>query len=322
MIQGRFRGINPQIGGDDKPSHFHKELRMNSISLSTVFRIVPIAAIILFGLSGCNLVEEVPGQADEPSQPPVVYKPDPPSANNPVVPEKIIPVSPAKETRSVPSTTFLEGNRQFTGIGSWWLQEFTLSGSTSLTLRFVSQFSGDAAILDPSQVKAFQSNQSFSGWCVFSSKMGTQYVTLPAGTYTVAMRSRVASPNSARLELDYRISLPASDRFQYYDMYTQEVESINPSGRLWQEIKIQEFGRYFLDGCNTGLDAYIIPESELNNFKAGLEFEYYTAYSGNDGSQPGLFEIELPVGIYYLAYANNSNEKQSVSYSLERWQHI
>ncbi|RYD31183.1 MAG: hypothetical protein EOP85_23025 [Verrucomicrobiaceae bacterium] len=168
----------------------------------------------------------------------------------------------------------------------------------------------------------FTGNQSFSGYAIFDNQFGTKTVTLAPGTYYVAIRSQSSATNAYRLELDYDIILPpdATQTYSFVDHYIQGTEHVAANGgRLWHGFTIQSGFRYLVDGCNTGLSTYVIPASELSAFRSGGEFQYYTAYSATDNAYPGLSEIALPPGSYYLAFLNENGIQKPVTYTMERW---
>jgi hypothetical protein len=220
------------------------------------------------------------------------------------------------------ATYFTDKFGTFTGPGSYWYQEFTLTRQQTFVLRFTCDYSGDAAIVTGSQLDNFINNQSFSGYALFDNQFGTKAVTLGAGTYYLAARSQASGTNSYRLELDYDIALPAESgrTFSYVDNYIQGTEYVAANGgQLWHGFTIQSGFRYFVDGCNTGLSTYVIPASELSTFRARGPFNYYTSYSGTDTANPGFIEYNLPPGSYYLAFINDSAIQKPITYTLERW---
>jgi hypothetical protein len=103
-------------------------------------------------------------------------------------------------------------------------------------------------------------------------------------------------------------------------VYAQGTEYVDANGgKLWHGFTVQEGFRYFVDGCNTGLSTYVIRENELGAFQNGQSFNYYSDYSGTDNAFPGLHELKLPPGTYYLAFANDNANDKPVTYTLERW---
>lgn len=223
------------------------------------------------------------------------------------------------------STYFMDKHGTFNGQGAYWYQGFTLGAQRTLVFRFVSDYSCDAAIVTPSQLSNFTSNQAFSGYGLFSSQIGTKTVTLPAGQYYLCARSRSQGSNTYRMELDYDIQVPkdANHTYSFVDNYIGESRKVSPNGGyLTHGFTIQAGFRYFLDGCNTGLATYIIPGDQLANFRSDQRFTYYTDYSGTDNALPGLSEIKLPPGTYYLAFRNRNSISKPVTYTMERWRQV
>ena len=230
--------------------------------------------------------------------------------------------TPTAPTVTAPDTYFLSNACGSLGsLGSWWAQDFTLSGSTSLVLRFSSRYKADAAILASGQVSNFKNNLGFTGYGVFDDLMGYKFLTLPAGSYTLAVRNQVSSANTYTIELDYYLSFPLTDKLSFYDTYVETVQVLNPGAYFYQGFSIQAGFRYFVDGNNTGVSTYLMPDSEISKFKAGTTFTFYTDYSSSTGEcgYPGLYEIKLPVGNYYLAFRNEQTIVNTVNYEMERW---
>lgn len=224
--------------------------------------------------------------------------------------------------RAQVATYFTDKHGTFTGVGSYWYQQFTLQKQQTFVLRVASDYAADAGIVTAAQLQNFISNQSFTGHAIFDNQYGTKTVTLAAGTYYVAIRSQSANTNAYRLELDHDITLPPETNrtYTFVDHYIQGTEFVNANGgKLWHGFTVQQGFRYFIDGCNTGLSTFIIPASELSAFQAGQTFNYYTAYSGEDNAYPGLHELVLPPGGYYLAFLNTNSIPKPVTYTMERW---
>lgn len=221
-------------------------------------------------------------------------------------------------TVTAPSTQFI-ASQDYTvsNNGAYWTQQFTLSQTTSFVFRFASQYQAQAAIILPGQISGFQNNQSFSGYATFDKTLGTHNVTLNAGTYYVAIRNASAGANKWSMELDYATSLPSSDKATFLDNYASGAKSFASAGKFWQPFTVQNGYRYFIDGCNVNCDVKIIPADQLAAFQSGQTFQYYTDYSDGTGAAPGLWEISLPVGDYYLIASNTTTA--ALTYILERW---
>ena len=215
-------------------------------------------------------------------------------------------------------------NATFFSVGDSWYQEFTLSGTRTFVLRFASDYACDAAVLQEKEKDNFINNLGFSAFASFSAGYGTKSVTLGAGTYYLCVRSRSDGENTYSVELDYDLVLADDDQYTYSYAGTimNEATSVSPNGgSLTHGFTIQEGYRYFIDGCNSGMETYIIPDYEVSAFQSGSTFQYYDAYSSPeaDGSYPGLYEVKLQPGTYYLAFRNSTAIRKSTVYIMEVW---
>jgi len=220
------------------------------------------------------------------------------------------------------ATYFIDKSGTFTRNGEYWYQEFTLSKPTVLVLRFTSDYGADAAVVTSSELQNFINARAFSGYAVFDNTYGTKSVALPAGTYYFGIRNQTTSTSVYRAELDYDIQVPAdgSTSYSFVDQYIQGTEYVAANGgTFWQEFTIQSGFRYFLDGCNSGLSTYVITASELSALRSGAPFNPYSAYSGTDMAYPGLDEIKLNPGSYYLVFVNTNSIAKPVTFNMERW---
>ncbi|MEX0891550.1 MAG: hypothetical protein WEB88_05210 [Gemmatimonadota bacterium] len=230
-------------------------------------------------------------------------------------------VPPGSTDFSAPSTYFADPSGTL-GIGSSSTTGFTLTATTTFVLRFVSEYQAQAAIIPANQLDAFRNGQGFTGWALFDRNIGTQTVTLGPGQYYVGVRNVTQASNRYRAELDYDIQLAPENgyTFSYVDSPLQGAETVGANGgMLWHGFTIQEGYRYLLDGASLGLEMYIIPASQLNAFRGGQTFQYYPDYSGSDGAYPGLWELKLPPGSYYLAVHNPGSIGGPITYLMERW---
>jgi Secretion system C-terminal sorting domain len=223
------------------------------------------------------------------------------------------------QTVTSPNTFFIASqDYSVSSYGSPWVDgPFTVSTSTTFVLRFASKYNAQASVFSSDQLNNFENMSSFSGYGTMNNQIGTQYVTLPVGTYYVGARNTTSAANEWSIELDYNLSFPASDASTFYDIYIQGTKAFQNGGKLWNEFTVQDGFRYFLDGCNIGFGTYIIPENQLNAFQNGQSFTYYSDYASTSGEGPGLYEIRLPPGSYYLVAAATSTS--SITYTMERW---
>jgi hypothetical protein len=226
----------------------------------------------------------------------------------------------ASEFVSAENTYLVERGGTFKGLGSSVYNAFTVSKPTTYLFRYVSDSTTQAAIIPVNQLQSFIKNKSFTYLEVFDKNYGTKFVTLNPGKYYVAARSLVKTSNSYYYEVDYMMTpeMVPGYHFQANPLFKTNIIK-SKVGSLYQSFSIIKGSRYFLDGCNTGLQTYIIPSSQLSNFKANRTFTYYHAYSSNTGTSPGYWEIKLPPGTYYLAFKNKTPLDRKVTYSLVQW---
>jgi hypothetical protein len=202
------------------------------------------------------------------------------------------------------------------GSGKAQAQTFTISKTTTFVLRFASDFNAEAAVMTGASAQSFVNDGSYTFFGRnFVNAFGTATITLGPGSYAVGMRNRSTASNRSRLELDYALSVPG---WSYYDSPYSRAETIAANSLAWRGFSIQSGVRYFIDGCNSGLDTYIIPENQLANFQNHQAFQYY--YGGDDDSAfPGLWELKLNPGTYYLVFRNRNNTGKTVTYILDRY---
>jgi hypothetical protein len=216
------------------------------------------------------------------------------------------------------NTSFLETSYTFSGLGGWWVQGFTLGGTRTMVIRFASDYAADAAVIAPDQLSNFQNNQYFLGYGVLDDQFGYRTITLPAGQYYLAARNQVSSGNGIHLELDYDLQLGGHQRTDTLGNATYVNKN---GGWFYQSFTLGDGPRYFIDGCNSGGQVYLMPASEYANFAAHQTFRYYTDYSGQDLAFPGQWELNLPPGEYYLVVQTNTGDpvNRALTYVLEQW---
>jgi hypothetical protein len=202
-----------------------------------------------------------------------------------------------------------------------YTESFTLTKSTKLVFRFTSEFQMQASLITPSQLASFKNNSTFSGFGTFDKTIGTRYLTLEPGTYYLAIRNTTRERNEFSFELDYDISLPASDKVVFEDIYLNETQLLKAGTRLWQPFTIQNGFRYFLDGCNVNCEVNIIPTDQLSRFQNGSTYQYYSDYNmSGSGGAPGGYEIKLPPGTYYIVSSNST--AGALTFTMERWRKL
>ncbi len=215
------------------------------------------------------------------------------------------------------STLFAEDTGVLPRSGAVASSTFTLGSTRTLVLRVVADYGIDAGIFTPSGFAAFSNGQATTGWALFNNTYGTSSVTLAAGSYVVAVRSRASTANNFRYELDYDFTRPGERRL---DSQTRAEYVGANGGRLWQPFTIGSGHYVWIDGANLGLEFYLLPADELDNFRAGRTFRYFSDYGpAQSSNQPGGFHVNLAPGSYLLAFRNSNTIQKAVTYTIEWW---
>ena len=271
---------------------------------------------IILGLLQCTPVEEPnpSGSNNQTGNTPPASNPNPGSN----------PPSGTNATTTAPSTMFAVSQCYTLNTRSYVYQKFTISAQTRFFFRVAAAYNVAAAVIPESEFANFKAFTAFRGYGIFLGKFGTNEVTLSAGTYYVAVRNEANVSQKVSFELDYAVSLPTSDRCELKDYYATGALLVNANGgKVWQPFTIQSGFRYFLDGVNSGdLQTWIIPASQIDNFKSNQSFQQYSDYEGDGCDAPGLYEIKLNPGDYYFIANNKSSASSAIVYTLERWRKL
>lgn len=210
----------------------------------------------------------------------------------------------------------------FSQQGDSWAQGFSISGDSAQTLilRFASVYRATAIIIDAADTQTFLDGGSVSYYDGFENNFGTNSLNLGPGEYALAIRNNTDGANNYSVELDCVKTFADATRFDS----TTVAETVSANGgKLWQPIEVNSGFRLWIDGANYGLETFLIPEVELENFKSGNTFNYYTDFSStSSGGFPGGYEIELPDGNYYLAFRNPQDADMPVTYTWEYFEKI
>ncbi len=220
-------------------------------------------------------------------------------------------------TVTLPNTQMVSWADYNTAAGGNKMELFTVSTTATYVFRFTSQFAARAAIIPQNQYNNFINGNSYTHFGQFNGTNGTLYVNLSPGTYYVGHRNPGSTTNKVSLELDRDIQLPASDRSTFFDFPIQGANTLSTNQRMWHAFTISSGYRYFIDGCNVNMNFYVIPANQLAAFQSGSTFQHYSTYAGADGNEPGLFELSLPPGSYYLV--GKANAQAAYTYTMERW---
>lgn len=208
---------------------------------------------------------------------------------------------------------------RFSAQGDYWYQGFEVpEGSVGeFVFRVVAVGSIDATVIDEADVQRFIDGQSVGAYSIFSQKIGTQGISLPAGNYAVALRNRLDGESRYSIELDCDKTYSDATRI---DAMTR-AEQISAGAKYYHSLTVNEGYRLWVDGVNLGLETFIIPSSQLSAFTSNQEFQYYTDFGSiASANQPGGYEIKLSPGEYYLALRNLNDEPMPVTFTIELFQ--
>jgi len=177
----------------------------------------------------------------------------------------------------------------------------------------VSDGNTDVAVFASLALNRLSNVQRVSG-CGFKNAFGRKDVNLNKGTYYLAGRNQVSGSNFVRVELDYQTK-PIGWYFADWGIY--DTDYLDSGYTYWQTFVVEPGVRYYMDGANTGLDTYVMDESELSYFDRGDDFYYYTAYSRSTTDMPGFYELKLKPGRYALGLINDYDEDSAFTYEME-----
>jgi hypothetical protein len=232
--------------------------------------------------------------------------------------------SPVTSIRFATPSTLFQTLQTTVGAGNARTRTFSLSETTRFVMRYASDYSAQFAIMPASQVGPFEAFGGFSSFFTWGGGAGTETIVLNPGDYAIGIRNSqsVSQKFSWELDLDL-LELPAEKgySFSFAGVVFSDARGLPANGGWsWQSFSIQEGYRYFIDGTNTRTSSWIIPQSERSAFEAGGSFQFFADYTGTTAGAPGLWEVRLPPGTYYLAMrAQHASIDGSISYVMERW---
>ncbi len=207
------------------------------------------------------------------------------------------------------------------GKNSVWTRDITETDGKAFVIRFSSRFNADAGLFDQEQIINFVNFQSATGYGAIPNGFGTRHIRIPPGKYTLAVRNRSGKASSFSLELDYEINLPPTDMATLDFPASEGAQTLDPGTVAYQPFAIEAGYRYFLDGNNTGLSTYIFGASEIEKFKNSQAINFHSQYSSPtvNCEMPGLIELVLPVGNYFIGFRNDQTVPNSFTYTIDRW---
>ncbi len=228
------------------------------------------------------------------------------------------PLAHAQNTQFLSNTSDTLGD----GDGTYY-EEFSVDRTTTFDLRFASDYAASCVIVSPDTLDSFLDGDAYRYFAGFESQFGTKRFTLAPGDYYLAVRNEANADNPYSVELDTALALSPDSNSSYSfarwgiagNRFVDE-----DGGVLYHGFNIAAGERTFLDGCNSGVDTYIVAANQLNRVLNGDSFNYFPAYSGeNDGALPGFAELILNPGSYYLVFINESGIRKTATYQMEVW---
>ena len=176
----------------------------------------------------------------------------------------------------------------FSNSGDAWWQEFEVTGgSKQFAFYFASDYQATAAIFSPEQLSNFKDGRAFTAFSLFDRRIGSAFPTLAPGTYYVGIRNATNGANKYSIELDDYSDYPPQSGATFAGSVASETLTVGKNGgRAWVGFSLQSGFLHTVDGVNSGLETYLIPASQLSNFRSGASFQYYEDYSGTRPSLP------------------------------------
>lgn len=201
-------------------------------------------------------------------------------------------------------------------VGQRYYHGFSISGSAAdLELLYVSRYTADFYLMPQDQAQAFLDGRTFTYLTNRTPPAGTNgfkiLTALAPGSYAVGVVNRANVPTTVRVELQRQAAVQG---FRYAgDRFTPAIVNTQPGTRWTQTVSLGDSYRTVVDGANTGGTVYLIPESQVSNFRSGASFLYITNHSCGGGTPaPGFCELRFASGKYAIAYVNDTSEPQTI----------
>lgn len=179
--------------------------------------------------------------------------------------------------------------------------DFSTTTSDNVYFLFSAPSVADAFVLTQGEYQKFSSGAGFRFVGGFRNQSGRQAFTIPAGNFTVGVK------NTGGIPLDYAFNIVSAKNIQ--TIRASGTEPLAPGARGTKQFTVDPGEKILLTSVAEGLEAYIITTSEVNKFKAGLDF---TPVTGQQiltdlasGSASG--EVLLNEGTFHIAYRNPTN---------------
>ncbi len=187
-------------------------------------------------------------------------------------------------------------------------QEFRLTSSTTVTFYHAAQYRGnEAAIVDASGLADFEAGNAYRNFASYLDNCGFEQLQLSAGTYYAVLRNRGETPQTMSLEVD---RLPVFTNASGSRTIFQEKQQMNPGASVWHPFSLTSGEQFYIDGCNSGeVSTWLIPDTELSNFRNGQTFQYYEGFSNEDANGPGGWAFNPGPGSYVLVARNTSADE-------------
>jgi hypothetical protein len=187
--------------------------------------------------------------------------------------------------------------------------DFTTTTSDNVYFLFSAPTVADAFVLTQTEYTKFQSGGNFSSPGGFRNQSGRQAFTLPAGNFAVGVKNTGATP------LDYAFTIVSTKGIETPPLASGN-ERVSPGARITKSFIVKPGDKMFITTVAEGVEAFIIPPSEVNKFNAGIDF---TPVTGQQiltdlasGSASG--EVLLNEGTFHIAFRNRTNVTRPAIY--------
>jgi hypothetical protein len=213
----------------------------------------------------------------------------------------VTPLSASAQADATGNTYPSFSNGQQLPAGQVIKFDFATTTSDNVYFFFSAPTVADAFVLTQTEYTKFQSGGNFSSPGGFRNQSGRQAFTLPAGNFAVGVKNTGSAP------LDYAFNIISAKNVQ--TVRASGTEGLPAGARVTKSFTVNPGDKMLLTTVAEGIEAFIIPPSEVNKFKAGIDF---TPVTGQQiltdlasGSASG--EVLLNDGTFHIAFRNRTN---------------